>query len=302
MMTVMSLLVGLLAVPVAMMPLSVTSGVHLETGQGSCAQGPRSFGGTASGDAQGFDVEVGVSAHCGGQSSSFAAPQVNPPILITTTKACDAIDGSRPALLDTCEALAVTQIATCDPILGYRPQTTMIQTLRPDGTYTTPVLNSVIVCNTAPEAPPIVVTEADFRALPLVPPVITVGPAQGWVPVNMATIVYTDPHPQVITTTLLGQPVTVRATPAQFTWGWADGSTPTVTTDPGRPWPDHTVAHDYLRTGEYTVTMTTTWTGEYSLDAGTTYTPIDGTAMTTSTAPPLTVRELRTHLVEDLIS
>ena len=246
-------------------------------------------------------VSRGVQSGCVGQSEGAPLPAAPPPILITTTKACDAIDGSRPALLDTCEALAVTQIATCDPILGYRPQTTMIQTLRPDGTYTTPVLNSVIVCNSAPEAPPIVVTEANFRALPLVPSVITVGPAQGWVPVNMATIVYTDAHPQVITTALLGQPVTVRATPTQFAWDWADGSAPTVTTDPGRPWPDHSVAHDYLRTGTYAVTMTTTWTGEYSLDAGTTYSPIAGTAATTSSAPPLVVRELRTHLVEDLI-
>ena len=234
-------------------------------------------------------------------ATTLAGP---PPILITTTTACDPIRGTQPELLATCENLAATQIAACDPLLGYRAQTTMIQTLRPDGTYTTPVLNSVITCNTAPEAPeapPIVVTEADFRSLPLTPSTITVGPAQGWIPVNMDTVVYTDPQPQILTTTLLGQPVTVRATPTRFTWDWADGSALTTTTDPGRPWPDHTVAHPYLRTGTYTVTMTTTWTGEYSLDAGATYTPITGTATTTSTAPPLTVSELRTHLVEDLI-
>ena len=75
------------------------------------------------------------------------------------------------------------------------------------------------------------------------------------------------------------------ATPTHFTWNWTDGSAPTHTTDPGHPWPHHTLAHTYTTTGDYTVTMTTTWTGEYSLDNGTTYTPIDGTATTTSTAP-----------------
>lgn len=47
--------------------------------------------------------------------------------------------------------------------------------------------------------------------------------------------------------------------------------------------------------------MTTIWTGECSLDGGATFAPITGAASTTSSAPPLTVKELCSHLVEDLI-
>ncbi|SDD25183.1 hypothetical protein SAMN05216410_3047 [Sanguibacter gelidistatuariae] len=201
-----------------------------------------------------------------------------------------------------CVGQAGLDLQTCDPDLGFTVNPTVIQTLQADGTYSEPELNSVLVCNRAPGTAPLVVTQADFRTLRLTPSAIVVGPTQGWVPVNMIAVVYTDAQPQVITTTLLGQPVTVRATPHDFVWDWADGSTPTTTTDPGQPWPNHTVAYAYTRAGQYTVTMTTTWTGEYSLDSGATYTPITGTAATISTAPPLTVKELRTHLVEDPIS
>ena len=243
-----------------------------------------------------------VGAGCGAPAAG-GTPSGPPTTLITSTDACvpTTIYGSS-GIAAACVGQAGLDLQNCDPDLGFDVSPTSIQTLQPDGTYSEPRLNSVLVCNQAPGAAPVVVTQADFRTLPLTPSAIVVGPSQGWVPVNMITVVYTDPQPQVLTTTLLGQPVTVSATPRDYAWDWADGSTPTTTTDPGAPWPDHTVSHTYPWTGEYTVTMTTTWTGEYSLDGGTTYTPITGTATTTSTAPPLTVTELRSHLVEDPLS
>ena len=272
---------------------------------------PRSCGATTvradAGQASGDAVDIGLSVHqsdmsCAVPSTPGASrPRATPSTAATPiTKSC-APDTPGSATRAVCEAVAAADIAACDPELGYTGQLITypnidVPTYRP-AAYP----SASITCNTAPEAPPIVVSEADFRSLPLTPSTITVGPPQGWVPVNMITVVYTDAQPQTLTTTLLGQPVTVRATPTQYTWDWTDGSTPTVTTDPGAPWPAHTLTHTYARTGTYTVAMTTTWTGEYSLDAGATYTPITGTATTTSTAPALTVRELRTHLVEDLI-
>ena len=227
-----------------------------------------------------------------------------PPKPITATVPCTpASDPARTSddMRGVCEAVAATQIAACDPALGYTGDLITYPSIDIPGYRPAPYPSALITCNTTPQAPPIVVTEADFRALLLTPSSIVVGPPQGWVPVNMIAVVYTDASPQTLTTTLLGQPVTVRATPTRYTWAWADGSPPTATTDPGAPWPDHSLTHTYTTTGTYTVTMVTTWTGEYSLDAGASYSPIAGTATTTSTAPPLTVRELRTHLVEDLI-
>lgn len=74
-------------------------------------------------------------------------PASLPPTIITSTDACDPTRGTSTAnVLATCEELAATQIAACDPVLGYRFHATMIQTLQSDGTYTNPVLNSVIAC------------------------------------------------------------------------------------------------------------------------------------------------------------
>lgn len=80
-----------------------------------------------------------------------------------------------------------------------------------------------------------VLTAEEFRRLPLPAPALTVQPDQGWVLVNIQTIVYTDPTPVTLTTELLGVPVTVEATPTRFTYDWGDGHS-TVTRDPGRPY------------------------------------------------------------------
>ncbi len=45
--------------------------------------------------------------------------------------------------------------------------------------------------------------------------------------VNFATIFYTEPQPFTRDITLLGQAVTVEATPATFTWHYGDGSSTT---------------------------------------------------------------------------
>ncbi|MBI9114715.1 PKD domain-containing protein [Sanguibacter suaedae] len=158
---------------------------------------------------------------------------------------------------------------------------------------------SLATCLTEAGAIPVTVTEVDFRSLPLTASPVQVQPPTLVSLVNIATITYTDNTPQILDTTILGQPVRVRATPASFTWDFGDGSTPLVTTDPGNPYPDHTVARTYTTTGTYTITLTTTWTGEYSLDAGTTYQPIPGTATTTTTTDPLTIEERRTLLTDD---
>ncbi|WP_143556731.1 PKD domain-containing protein [Sanguibacter antarcticus] len=175
---------------------------------------------------------------------------------------------------------------------------TDVQVLLPDGTWSAPEINSLMYCND-PSA--FTFTAADFQALALLPSAIVVGPPGGWLPVNMVNVVYTDAASQVVDTVVLGQAVRVRATPVAFSWEWDDGSSPLETTDPGAPHPDYTVSHTYGTSGEYAVSMVTQWSGEYSLDGGATYTAIDGTATTTSTAPPLTVTELRSRLVEDIV-
>ncbi|MGV8977364.1 MAG: hypothetical protein ACOH17_04920 [Cellulomonas sp.] len=157
-------------------------------------------------------------------------------------------------------------------------------------------------------------TLADFQRLPLTPTVTTVQPGTGYVLVNYGVIVTADPTPTDLTTTLLGYPVTVHATPVTYTWDFGDHTTPLTTTDPGVPYPtDGTQpatargsiypigshGHPYTAPGTYTLTLTTTWTGTYQIAGQTTPHTITGTATTTTTHPPLTVVERRSHLIAD---
>ena len=140
-------------------------------------------------------------------------------------------------------------------------------------------------------------TTEDFRRLPLAPPALTIQPNRAEVLVNMATITWTDPTPQLLVTDLLGYTVEVQATPTSYTWDYGDGSPPLVTTSPGHPWPDHDVAHTYARPGTFTITLTTTLTGTYRMAGTTTWLPVTGVATTTTTASPVTAVEAPTRLV-----
>jgi hypothetical protein len=142
-----------------------------------------------------------------------------------------------------------------------------------------------------------VFTVTDFRRLPIAPSPVTIQPDRVDVFVNMPTIVFTDPATQPFTTTLLGFPVEVEATPTRFTWDFGDGSDPIVTTSPGHPYPDHDVAYPYPREGTFTITLTTEYTGRYRLAGTTTWLPVVGTATTTTTAGPLTPEEHPAHRV-----
>ena len=138
---------------------------------------------------------------------------------------------------------------------------------------------------------------AEFQRLPLTPSGLSVQPPSGWTLVNADTVVFTDDAEQVLTTTVLGMAVTIRATPARFTWDFGDGGGTLTTTDPGRPWPEHTLSHRYTAEGTHQIRLTTTWTATFQVAGTATWEPVDGTATTTSTSPPLTVHEARSRLV-----
>ncbi|WP_456818552.1 hypothetical protein [Cellulomonas sp. URHB0016] len=143
-------------------------------------------------------------------------------------------------------------------------------------------------------------TEADFRRLPLPPPVLRMEPDQGWVLVNIDTIVMTDPTPQSFRTDLLGYGVDVIATPTTFDYDFGDDLDGLVTTSPGHPWPHQDTAHVYQSTGTRQITLTTTWTGRYRVDGTSIWRDITGTAHTTITGAPFDVQERRSHLVSGL--
>ncbi|WP_157544497.1 PKD domain-containing protein [Jonesia quinghaiensis] len=146
---------------------------------------------------------------------------------------------------------------------------------------------------------PVVVTVREFRELPLKGSGITIEPDREDYVINLPVIMLTDPAPQILQTNLLGTNVQVKATPTSYTWNWGDGTQPLTTSDPGRPYPDHTVHHTYTSLDTFTITLETTWSGQFSIDNGSTWTSIDGTVTTTNTSSPVTVLEYVPLLVPD---
>lgn len=144
-----------------------------------------------------------------------------------------------------------------------------------------------------------VVTADDFRRLPLPAGRVHVQPGSGRTLLNVPTNVYVEAEVAVIPTTVLGTPVRVRATPAEFEWEFGDGHR-LSTGDPGAPYPDLRTTHTYTAPGSVRLTLTTTYRGEYSV-AGGPWLPIDGTASVASPAEPLVVVAARAQLVDETV-
>lgn len=140
----------------------------------------------------------------------------------------------------------------------------------------------------------VTVSSAQFRRLPIPAPKIITQPATQVVLVNLGANLLTTKRTETLTTTVLGQPVQVRATPTTYHWTYGDGHQLT-TTDPGGRYPTMPTLHNYQRPGRFTVTLRTTFTGEYSV-AGGPWQPISGTAVTQSAPVTITAEERRAVL------
>ncbi|WP_448610156.1 hypothetical protein [Geodermatophilus sp. URMC 60] len=127
-----------------------------------------------------------------------------------------------------------------------------------------------------------------FQTLPL-PDLPTQQQPPGNALAGLPVVFYTDgPTTQTFTVDIRGFTVDIVATATGFTWDTGDG-TVLRTTDPGAPYPDHTISHDY-RSGTYTAALTTTWSGTFSVDGGAT---ADVPGTTTTDGPPATLTVLQ---------
>lgn len=141
-----------------------------------------------------------------------------------------------------------------------------------------------------------------FREMQIAPSAVNVQPPDGRTLVNVDTIVFTERQPRTMSTNLFGIPVEIRALPTSYSWDFDDGSTPLVTTDPGAPYPAHTVAHAYVKPGKATISLTTTWRGQFRLAGEPTWRDVAGEATTVSPSDSLEILEARARLVDDLYS
>lgn len=132
-----------------------------------------------------------------------------------------------------------------------------------------------------------------FQTLPL-PQLTTRQQPPGEALVGLPVVFFTDsPTTQVFTVDIRGFAVTITAQATSFAWTTGDGTTLT-TTDPGAPYPDQTITHDYAA-GTYTAGLTTTWGGTYSVDGGA-QADVPGTTTTDGAPTTFTVRQARSVL------
>jgi hypothetical protein len=131
-----------------------------------------------------------------------------------------------------------------------------------------------------------------FQTLPL-PQLTTQQQPPGNGLVGVPVIFYTDsPTTQTFTVDIRGFTVEIAAGAVGFTWHTGDG-TDLTSDDPGAPYPNQTVTHDY-RSGTYTAHLTTTWGATFSVDGGASA-PVPGT--TTTDGPPVTFTVLQARPV-----
>jgi hypothetical protein len=112
------------------------------------------------------------------------------------------------------------------------------------------------------------IVERAFQRLSWPSSELVVQPPDGRTLVNFDTNFYTtNTHPTTRTVTLIGQQVTVEATPTSYTWHFGEDGDQT-TTDPGAAYPDLRVTHRYGRVGTVAPSVDTTYSGRYRVGNG----------------------------------
>ncbi|WP_144276397.1 hypothetical protein [Demequina sp. NBRC 110053] len=133
---------------------------------------------------------------------------------------------------------------------------------------------------------------AEWRRMSIEPTEIAYLPELGWAIARLGVTPSIDDSAQMRNLTVLGTPVTLRATPVEFAWSTSDGaSVETGSARLGEPLTFEPREH------RVTVALTTTWEGHYSLDGGSTWLSAPGTATTTSAPSSLHVFNPSVRLV-----
>jgi hypothetical protein len=136
-----------------------------------------------------------------------------------------------------------------------------------------------------------------FRRLTWPASPIIVQPPKGRTLVNFDTNFYTtNTAPTTRTVTLIGQRVTIEATPVAYVWHFDAGVGDRSTSEPGAPYPDLEVTYRYPRVGTVHPSVDTTYAGRYRVGNGTWQTIPD--TLTVAGAPvDLEVVSATPHLV-----
>jgi hypothetical protein len=111
--------------------------------------------------------------------------------------------------------------------------------------------------------------QREFQRLAWPASELVVQPPRGTTLVNFDTNFYTlNSHPTTRTVTLVGQRVTIEATPTAYTWHFGGANGDLTTSDPGAPYPDLEVTHRYAQVGTVAPSVDTTYAGRYRVGTG----------------------------------
>ena len=122
--------------------------------------------------------------------------------------------------------------------------------------------------------------------------------------IGAETNVYVDSPVQVINTVILGQNITITATPTEYVLHYGDGTSSGLSFDPGGPLPESRVgqptatSHAYTTTGDFEVHATVYFTAVYSMNGGPEV-PIDGRGVFDTPPAPVSVWKSDTRNVAD---
>ncbi len=248
------------------------------------------FGDTANEESDRLRVDGEAKSAQGGQAGASQAATAP---VVEYLRMAECTNGSPLESEGACSTTAGDS-ATCpdgmDPLLPL-----WSRTLQADGTWSAWTMETGIACPS--ESDLLALIRHEWTQLHIEAPPVSIQPGTGTVVATLPTVAYTSAEPLTHGAILLGAAVTIRATPTTYVWDWGDGDT-TTTTDPGAPYPDHTISHAYTRAASAaTITLHTTWTGHYRIGDGA-WTAFDATLTTDSTPIPLSITHPRTRLVE----
>lgn len=152
------------------------------------------------------------------------------------------------------------------------PEITLGESACAGASLSVPTVEGITFCvNDPQDAGPVLTVgliRRAFAELPLPAGELVIQPPDGLTLVNFDTNFYTtSTRPIRRTVTLLGQRVTLEATPATFHWDFDDGGS-LSTSKPGAPYPRLDVTHNYLRAGTYRPSLSTTYSGRFRVGGG----------------------------------
>jgi hypothetical protein len=152
----------------------------------------------------------------------------------------------------------------------------------------------------APAEAPIVITLEEFQKQPVLAATILSQPSNFGLR-NAHSNIYAQAREQEFTFAFQDASIVLKARPVSYRWDYGDGTSVT-TTSPGGPVNGNAfdtptaTSHQYARTGDFQVTVTTFFAGDYSVDGGP-FQPVAGEAAVVSTPHLMSIWRTQSHQV-----